>query len=150
MFLRRQSIKKAECCMNINDVKEWMIIADDDFDSAKILNESVRKHLEVICYLCAQAVEKYLKCYLTYNDIIPQKTHNLVLLIDKCIEIDSVFQEIKMECGFLNRYANEIRYPYRIEVYEEDAVYVIKSVEKIRNIKALREIREELTRRDSE
>jgi len=136
--------------MNINDVKEWMIIADDDFDSAKILNESVRKHLEVICYLCAQAVEKYLKCYLTYNGIIPQKTHNLLLLIDKCIEIDSAFQEIKMECGFLNRYANEIRYPYRIEVYEEDAMYVIKSVEKIRTIKALREIREELARRDNE
>jgi HEPN domain-containing protein len=46
--------------MNINDAKEWMIIADDDFDSAIILNESVRKHLEVICYLCAQATEKYL------------------------------------------------------------------------------------------
>ena len=73
-----------------------------------------------------------------------------MLLIDKCIEIDSAFQEIKMECGFLNRYANEIRYPYRIEVYEEDAMYVIKSVEKIRTIKALREIREELARRDNE
>ena len=30
--------------MNINDVKEWMMIADDDFDSAKILNEAARKH----------------------------------------------------------------------------------------------------------
>ncbi|MDR1970654.1 MAG: HEPN domain-containing protein [Treponema sp.] len=57
--------------MNINDAKEWMIIADDDFDSAKILNDSVRKHMEVICYLSAQAAEKYLKCYLTYKDIIP-------------------------------------------------------------------------------
>jgi HEPN domain-containing protein len=78
--------------MNLNDVKEWFIIADDDFDSAKILNESDRKHMEVICYLCAQASEKYLKGYLVYNDIIPQKTHNLVLLTDKCIEIDSVFE----------------------------------------------------------
>jgi HEPN domain-containing protein len=51
--------------MNINDVKEWMIIADADFESAKILNESVRKYREVICYLCTQATEKYLKCYLT-------------------------------------------------------------------------------------
>ena len=74
-----------------------MIIADDDFDSAKILNESVRKHMAVICYLCAQVAEKYLKCYLAYNDIIPQKIHNLVLLNDRCIEINSSFQEIKME-----------------------------------------------------
>jgi len=135
--------------MNISDVKEWMIIADDDFDSAKILNESLRKHMEVICYLCAQAAEKYLKCYLTYNDIIPQKTHNLVLLNDKCIEIDNNFQEIKMECGFLNRYINEIRYPYRIQVYEEDVMYVIRSVEKIRNIEPLKKIREELIKKDN-
>jgi HEPN domain-containing protein len=134
--------------MNISDVKEWMIIADDDYDSAKILNESVRKHMEVICYLCAQAAEKYLKCYLTYNDIIPQKTHNLVLLNDKCIEIDNSFQEIKMECGFLNRYINEIRYPYRIQVFEEDVKYVIMSVEKIKSIKPLKEVRNEIIKLD--
>jgi hypothetical protein len=34
-----------------------------------------------------------------------------------------------MECGFLNRYVNEIRYPYRIQVYEEDIIYVIKGIE---------------------
>jgi HEPN domain-containing protein len=130
--------------MNINDVTEWVIIADDDFDSAKILNESVRKHREVICYLCAQAAEKYLKGYLTYNNIIPRKTHNLVLLNDKCIEIDNSFDEIKIECGFLNRYVNEIRYPVRIEVYEEDVIYVIKSVEKIRGLDMLKKIREEI------
>ena len=134
--------------MNINDVKEWMIIADDDFDSAKILNESVQRHMEVICYLCAQATEKYLKGYLTYNDILPQKTHNLVLLNDKCIEIDSNFEEIKMECGFLNRYVNEIRYPYRVQVYEEDVIYVIKSVEKIKNMSTLKRIREEIIKKE--
>jgi HEPN domain-containing protein len=134
--------------MNINDVKEWMIIADADFDSAKILNESIRKYREVICYLCAQAIEKYLKCYLTYNDVIPQKTHNLVLLNDRCIETDSSFEEIKMECGFINRYVNEIRYPYRIEVYEEDVIYVINSVEKIRSLDALKKIREEIDNKE--
>jgi HEPN domain-containing protein len=134
--------------MNINDVKEWMIIADADFESAKILNESVRKYREVICYLCAQATEKYLKCHLTYNDIIPQKTHNLVLLNDKCIEIDNGFEVIKMECGFINRYVNEIRYPYRIEVYEEDVIYVMNSVEKIRNLDALKKIREEIKNKE--
>ena len=63
--------------MNIKDVKEWLQFADDDFYSAQILNESVRKPYEIICYHCAQAVEKYLKGYLIYNDIVPQRTHNL-------------------------------------------------------------------------
>ena len=130
--------------MNSSDVKEWLIIADDDFDSAKILNESVRKHREVICYLCAQAAEKYLKGYLTYNNIIPPKTHNLVLLNDNCIEYDKSFEGIKIECGFLNRFVNEIRYPSRIEVCEEDVLYVMKSVEKIKSLDILKHIRSEI------
>jgi hypothetical protein len=72
------------------------------------------------------------------------------LLNDKCIEIDNGFEKVRMECGFLNRYINEIRYPYRIQVYEEDVVYVINSVEKIRNIDALNDIREELRKKDNE
>ena len=61
--------------MNIEDVKEWMEIADNDFDSAILLNESVRKHYEIICYHCAQTVEKHIKGYLISKNIIPQKTH---------------------------------------------------------------------------
>jgi hypothetical protein len=38
------------------------------------------------------------------NDVVPQKTHNLVLLNDRCIETDNSFEEIKMECGFINSY----------------------------------------------
>jgi hypothetical protein len=55
-----------------------------------------------------------------------------------------------MECGFLNRYINEIRYPYRIQVYEEDVMYVIRSVEKIRNMEAFKKIREEFIKEDKE
>jgi hypothetical protein len=35
--------------LNVDDVWEWLRIADDDFDSAKILNGSARKHHEIIC-----------------------------------------------------------------------------------------------------
>jgi HEPN domain-containing protein len=72
--------------MKINDVIEWIQITEDDLYSAKILNESVRKPYEIICYHCAQATEKYLKGYLAYNDIIPQKTHNLLFLLEICVE----------------------------------------------------------------
>jgi hypothetical protein len=36
------------------------------------------------------------------------------------------------------------REPYRIEVYEEDVIYVIKSVEKIRCLDILKKTREEI------
>jgi hypothetical protein len=54
-----------------------------------------------------------------------------------------------MECGFINRYANEIRYPYRIQVFEEDVLYVIRSVEKIKSMDALKKIRDETVRNDN-
>jgi hypothetical protein len=53
-----------------------------------------------------------------------------------------------MECGFLNRYVNEIRYPYRVQVYEEDVIYVIKSVEKIKNMSTLKRVREEIIKKE--
>jgi len=39
--------------MNIEDMAEWIKIADDDFDSVGILNQSFRKHHEIIWYHCA-------------------------------------------------------------------------------------------------
>ena len=65
-----------------HDVIEWIQIAKEDFYAAQLLNQAVRKPFEIICYHCAQAVEKYFKGYLTYNEINPEKTHNLLLLLD--------------------------------------------------------------------
>ena len=131
--------------MDIKDVIEWFMIADEDFDSAKILSEAVRKHKEIICYHCAQSVEKYLKGYLTYNNIIPKKTHSTILLNEKCIELDYTFEQIRSECGILNKFANEIRYPYRIEIEEGDVVYALNAVERIRNIEPILNLKKIIT-----
>jgi HEPN domain-containing protein len=127
--------------MKIKDVIEWIQIADDDLDSAKILNESFRKYNEIICYHCAQAAEKYLKGYLSYNDIIPQKTHNLLLRNEICIETDNSFENIRTECSLLNRFTNEIRYPQRIEISEKDVYYSIVAVERIGDFEPMQNLR---------
>ena len=80
--------------MNIDDVLEWIELADNDYDSAILLNQAVRKHFEIICYHCAQSVEKYLKSYLIYKDIIPKKTHDLRFLNNLCIELNNDFEKI--------------------------------------------------------
>ncbi|GHV77972.1 hypothetical protein AGMMS49942_27930 [Spirochaetia bacterium] len=126
--------------MEIEDVMEWIQLADDDLDSAKILNEALRKHNEIICYHCAQSTEKYLKAYLTWKDTVPEKTHNLLFLNKLCIEKDNEFQKINTLCDFLNRFANDIRYPHKYEVIENDIDFSINAVETIRNIKPIIEI----------
>ena len=106
------------------------------------MSEAVRKPFEIICYHCAQAIEKYLKGYLTYNDITPQKTHNLLLLLELCIEKDINFQNVRAECGLLNKFTNETRYPHRIEIREEDMIYSISAVERIKNIEPIKLLRD--------
>ena len=126
--------------MKISDVIEWIQIAEEDFYVVKLLNEAVRKPYEIICYHCAQAVEKYLKGYLTHNDIIPLKTHNLLLLLELCIEKENVFENIRTECSLLNKFTNEIRYPHRIEIKEEDVTYSISAVDRIRNLNSIKKL----------
>ena len=126
--------------MKINDVIEWIQIAEEDFYSAQLLNQADRKPFEIICYHCAQAVEKYLKGYLTYNEITPEKTHNLLLLLDICIGKEDIFEKIRTECSFLNKFTNEIRYPHRIEIKDEDIIYSINSVDRVRNIDPIKKL----------
>jgi HEPN domain-containing protein len=128
--------------MKISDVIEWIQIAEEDFYSAQLLNQAtVRKPNEIICYHCAQAIEKYLKGYLTYIGILAQKTHNLLLLLEYCIRNDHIFENIRGECGFLNRFTNEIRYPHRIEIKEDDVIYSIRAVDKVKNIEPIEMLR---------
>jgi HEPN domain-containing protein len=136
--------------MKLDDVKDWIQIADDDFDSAKILNDAARKHFEIICYLCAQATEKYLKGFLSCRDIIPEKTHNLRFLSDVCSEQDTDFQSIKILCNFLNRFSNDVRYPHKYEVNENDVIFCIEAVEKIRNLKPINELRNIMSNVDNQ
>ena len=126
--------------MKINDVKEWLQIADEDIYSANFLNTSPRKPKEIICYHCAQATEKYLKGILTFNNIIPEKTHNLLYLLELCMKISQDFEGIRTECSILNRYNNEIRYPHRIEITDDDVNYSIMAVEKLKNIESIKKI----------
>ena len=106
------------------------------------MNEAVRRHFEVICCLCAQATEKYLKGYLAFHDLVPKKTHDLVFLNDCSVAINADFNLIYTECRFLSRFATDIRYPTKYVVTENHVKFAITSVEKIRNFKPISDMRE--------
>jgi len=126
--------------MDIEEVKEWFRIADDDLYSAKILNEAVHRPYEIICYHCSQAIEKYLKGYLVYNDIVPQKTHDLSFLNSICIEKDENFKDIQKLCDYVTTFAST-RYPHRHETTEDDVKFSIKATEKVKNSKPITNLR---------
>jgi len=130
--------------MNPDDTAQWFYKADADFDAAKILDGAYKKHTEIICYLCAQSAEKYLKGYLTNKGREIENTHNLPYLNKLCTTYDKQFEEIKTDCGVLNKFNNNIRYPDGIETDEKDVALSLKTVEKIIKLPPLSDLREQI------
>ena len=90
-------------------VRKWLEKADHDIIAAKTLIDVQPLILDVICFHCQQAVEKYLKAFLVYNRVDIKKTHDLRLLQNMCSKIDSSFSELDFKD--LNTYAVQVRYP---------------------------------------
>lgn len=60
-----------------------------------------------------------------------EKTHDLVLLNSKCSKLEKKFNEIEDECIELVPYDVQVRYPYQLDVNEDDVKSAISSAEKI-------------------
>ncbi len=93
------------------EINQWLIKSMHDIGSAHCLLEGNEKYLDNAVYHCQQAAEKAIKAFLTYKDIIFEKTHNLVALISLCLQSEPGFAQFKKEAEILTPYATEFRYP---------------------------------------
>ena len=132
--------------MEIETTLEWLYFADADFDSAQILNNAYRKHSEIICYHCQQAVEKYLKAFLCYNGVIPPKIHVLETLCALCSEFDSSFNNIARDCAYLSPFAVHARYPLEMEITDINIVKSLEITQKIKDFTPIAELKTKLTK----
>jgi len=95
--------------MNEN-VKQWIIKADNDITIAGKDLKTDNPVTDAICFHAQQAVEKYLKAYLVFKDIEPKKTHKIEKLVLACMTLDAAFSSLK-DADILTEYAVEFRYP---------------------------------------
>ena len=112
-------------------VDEWLRYADNDLKAAHILANHHPMQLEIICYHCHQAAEKALKAFLLFSNSIPTRTHSLENLVDLCREITDEFDDIVIDCEYLNPFGVQPRYPFGLELSEDDAVISILKCENI-------------------
>jgi len=112
--------------MDKTTVKEWLKYASNDLEAANHLLTLFPLKLEIICYLCQQSAEKMLKAFWLYSDVFPPKTHDLEVLRSKCEEFDASFLNLAGECIRLNDYSSQPRYPFSLEITEEDMQMAIK------------------------
>jgi HEPN domain-containing protein len=64
--------------LNSQKAKEWFKIGDNEFGFAELgYRDEENEFYSEICFMLQQAIEKYLKGYLVYNEIKPEKVHDL-------------------------------------------------------------------------
>jgi HEPN domain-containing protein len=110
---------------------EWISFAKRDLESAKFLINMYPRPIEIICYHCQQSAEKYLKAFLILQNQPIRKTHDLVLLNQNCKTFEASFEEIEDDCIELVAYGVQARYPYELEINEQDMNQAVKSADKI-------------------
>jgi len=89
--------------------------ADNDMKAVKYLLGMEDAPLDVLSFHCEQAVEKYLKSYLTWLGVRVTKTHDLSAILNLCIEKDKEFEKLDRDTiSQLTICAVEIRYPEEV------------------------------------
>jgi len=92
--------------------EEWMEKAEGDWVS---LNREItaqnRPNYDLVCFLCQQCAEKYLKARLQEAAIEFPKTHDLVLLLGLVVPIEPLWTALDQSMRILKNYAVRYRYP---------------------------------------
>lgn len=101
-------------CELVNGTKVWIEKADHDLGSAKVIYMHLPDYFDTIAFHCQQAVEKYIKAILFFNEIEFQRSHDLIYLLELLsskIKIDERWYKIAVT---LNNFSVQIRYPNTI------------------------------------
>lgn len=98
--------------MKKNDLaKLWFFKGEEDLLYARAVVDKVKIY-GLLCFHCQQAVEKFLKSYLTETGVRFRKTHKLTELLSLCLKNDKRFEAFKQEMINLDQYYVETRYPF--------------------------------------
>ena len=91
-------------------LKNWLFRAKEDIaviDSLFMTDPVL--YASTICFHAQQAVEKFLKAFLIYNDVDFPRTHDVDYLLLECQKIDPT--TFNIDLGSLSDFGVSIRYP---------------------------------------
>ena len=111
----RESVELANECIRL---------AQQDYDLTLLSNASMNpKPLERICNLCQQVVERLLKSLIYIRGQEPPKTHDLDYLMGIVESLNPKMEfssDVRYAAGLLSQYSVRVRYPFEIEIEEND------------------------------
>lgn len=114
-------------------VKEWFRFANMDLDLAKHTLETMRPApLEIICFHCQQAAEKFLKGVTVSFGNEPEKVHDLPKLLNTLRNFVSVPDELRRSALQLTQFGAKARYPNDMTVDEAQTKNAVAQAERIK------------------
>ncbi len=94
-----------------NNAWLWVQKAEEDWVGMNQLLEATPTQWTLVCFHAQQAAEKYLKAFLVSHGLDPERTHDLLELLDACLSFDSTLALLRDDCLKLTEYAVDVRYP---------------------------------------
>ena len=91
--------------------RQWLAKAMNDLLNADNNLKSEQIPFDTVCFHCQQAAEKFLKAYLVGRGQSYPVTHDLFLILEKILQLNSDAEQLRDVLAILMPYAVEIRYP---------------------------------------
>ena len=91
-------------------INQWLFRANEDISVIdSLVSQNIEHYTSSICFHAQQAVEKFLKAFLIYQDHDFPRTHDLDFLLAECQKINNTFSDIDLKS--LSDFGVSIRYP---------------------------------------
>jgi HEPN domain-containing protein len=104
----------------------WLRRARDDLGAARKLLAGHDTFPATASYHCQQAAEKALKAVLVADTVPIPKTHDLRVLIERCLLLEPSLDALRDACDELTPFATEFRYPTDApDPTREDVAYAV-------------------------
>ncbi len=115
------------------ETEEWISRAEEDLSAATDLFRlrTRQSRANVICFLCQQTAEKYLKARMAEAGLEIPRVHDLVLLMQRLLPVEPLWDSFAPVLRDMNHYAVKFRYPGHIAT-RADARIALKTCRSIR------------------
>src|SRR5260370_38800658 len=93
------------------ETAQWVRKAEQDWKVAHKLAGEDPPPRDIVCFLCQQAGEKYLKALLQERGGVVPRTHDLVTVLNLLLPGDATLGRLRRQTRSLTQYAVDYRYP---------------------------------------
>lgn len=115
------------------ETAEWIDKAEGDWKVAQREMQTADPVWDVVCFLAQQCAEKYLKAFLEEHNIVFQKTHDLVVLLNLSGGRLPELYAQRQQLARLSTFGIAARYP-GAQADRQSAEDAIRTAEKVRSM----------------